>query len=199
MRRQRDHLVTRLAALGAAAILALLGATAASPHDNGHSMAGGGHGAAHEPTPGATAFERRMNADMLAMTEAMHAPRYTGDPDVDFLAMMIPHHQGAVDMARLVLVHGDDPLTRRLAEGIIANQRTEVAAMRGRLAMLRAKDSPDAQAYPVLSGTRGLGGDAPPPGKCPAGTDAYAASRNAPSTMAGDALASDPCGEPEQP
>ena len=43
----------------------------------------------------------------------MHASGYTGNPDVDFLAMMIPHHEGAVEMARLVLVYGKDPLTRR--------------------------------------------------------------------------------------
>ena len=38
--------------------------------------------------------------------------------DVDFLAMMIPHHQGAVEMARLALIYGKDPLTRRVAEEI---------------------------------------------------------------------------------
>ena len=40
----------------------------------------------------------------------------TGDADHDFLAMMIPHHQGAVEMVRLEMIHGRGPLTRQLAE-----------------------------------------------------------------------------------
>ena len=52
----------------------------------------------------------------------MHRPGYTGQPDSDFLAMMIPHHEGAVDMARLVLIHGRDPMVRQIAEKIIASQ-----------------------------------------------------------------------------
>ena len=43
---------------------------------------------------------------MACMKQAMHSPDYTGQPDPDFLAMMIPHHEDAVDMARLVLIHG---------------------------------------------------------------------------------------------
>jgi uncharacterized protein (DUF305 family) len=76
--------------------------------------------------------------------------------DVDFLAMMIPHHQGAVEMARLVLIHGKDPLTRRLAEEIIASQTVEIAAMRRRLAILRHADNPDPGAFPTLHGTRNV-------------------------------------------
>ena len=59
-------------------------------------------------------FTREMNTGMSTMMKDMHAPGYAGNPDVDFLAMMIPHHEGAVEMARLVLVHGRDPATRRL-------------------------------------------------------------------------------------
>ena len=47
-----------------------------------------------------------MDAGMARMMQDMHSPGYTGQPDPDFLAMMIPHHEGAVDMARLVLIHG---------------------------------------------------------------------------------------------
>lgn len=107
----------------------------------------------------ASDFERQMNNDMMRMMKDMHDPGYTGDPNVDFLAMMIPHHQGAVDMARLMLVHGTDALTRSLAEGIISNQHTEIMAMQARLDALTSGDDPDLDAYPVLSGTRGVASD----------------------------------------
>ena len=101
-------------------------------------------------------FEREMNAGMEKMMHAMHAPGYTGDPDVDFLAMMIPHHEGAIEMARLVLVHGRDPVTRRLAEDIIAGQRIEIEGMQRRLQALR-KAAPGSD-FPELGGTRGPAG-----------------------------------------
>lgn len=99
------------------------------------------------------AFAAAMHAAMTAMDRGMRA-RMSGDPDQDFLAMMIPHHQGAIDMARLVLVHGRDPYVRQLAEDIIGAQRAEIAAMQGRLAILRRGG--DAEEYPALGGTRGL-------------------------------------------
>jgi uncharacterized protein (DUF305 family) len=101
-------------------------------------------------------FAPEMDAGMQKMMSNMHAPGYTGNPDVDFLAMMIPHHEGAVEMARLVLVYGKDPLTRRLAEEIIASQTSEVAAMKERLAILRRGDDPNPGGFPALHGTRGL-------------------------------------------
>lgn len=107
------------------------------------------------PGPGADAFESEMYRDMVKMMRDMHAPGYSGDRDVDFLAMMIPHHQGAIDMARLVLIHGKDPLTRSLAAEIIASQQAEIEAMQGRLAALRAAAGEGAAAFPALSGTRG--------------------------------------------
>ena len=59
-------------------------------------------------------------------------------------------------MARLVLVYGKDPLTRRLAEEIIASQTAEVAAMRERLAILRRGNDPNPGGFPGASGTRGV-------------------------------------------
>lgn len=101
-------------------------------------------------------FIREMDRDMQKMMADMHSPGYTGDADVDFLAMMIPHHQGAVDMARLVLIHGKDPLVRKLAEEIIASQTDEIAAMQARLEILRRAPDADPGGFPALHGTRGV-------------------------------------------
>ena len=52
-----------------------------------------------------------------------------GNADVDFIKGMIPHHQGAVEMAKIVLEHGQDPEVKKLAEGIIAAQEAEIKWM----------------------------------------------------------------------
>lgn len=101
-------------------------------------------------------FAGEMNVGMAKMMTDMHAPGYTGDPDIDFLAMMIPHHEGAKTMARLVLQHGTDPVTRKLAEEIIASQQVEIEGMQRRLADLkRGASRTDPGGYPALGGTRG--------------------------------------------
>jgi uncharacterized protein (DUF305 family) len=104
------------------------------------------------------AFRAGMETGMARMMKDMHAPGYTGDPDQDFLAMMIPHHQGAVDMAKQLLVHGRDPLVRQLAEEIIASQTVEIQGMRARMALLRAGPNPEPGGYPALGSVRGKGG-----------------------------------------
>lgn len=124
-----------------------------------HDHAGMSHAAPPAPRQYGEAFERyatEMNVGMATMMNDMHAPGYTGDPDIDFLAMMIPHHEGAVDMARLVLQHGEDPVTRKLAEDIIASQRVEIEGMQRRLADLkRGVKRSEPGGYPALGGTRG--------------------------------------------
>ena len=100
-------------------------------------------------------FTSEMNAGMSTMMKDMHAPGYAGNPDIDFLAMMIPHHEGAVEMARLALVHGRDPATRRLAEDILASQVVEIEGMKRRLATLRSDKDAGAGEFPALGGTRG--------------------------------------------
>ena len=98
-----------------------------------------------------------MDQGMARMMNDMHGPGYTGKPDIDFLAMMIPHHEGAVEMARLVLIHGRDPMVRQLAEDIIASQTVEIAAMHGRMAVLRSGANPEPGGYPALGAVRGGG------------------------------------------
>ena len=72
-----------------------------------------------------------MDAEMSGMMTAMaEGP----DPDAAFLTEMIAHHQGAIDMARIVIEHGRDADIRKLAEGIVTAQEGEIALMRDWLA-----------------------------------------------------------------
>jgi uncharacterized protein (DUF305 family) len=68
----------------------------------------------------------RMHSDM--------PNEFTGNADVDFMCGMIPHHQGAIDLARIVLEHGTDPEVRALAGEMIAAQEAEIEMMRKWLA-----------------------------------------------------------------
>ena len=120
-----------------------------------------GHGGPPPAGPAPSGFEAALQDAMASMVKAMETAPMTGEPDTDFMAMMIPHHEGAVEMARLVLLHGRDPLVRQLAGEIIASQQVEIAAMQRRLAILRAGRDPDPGGFPALGGTRGPVGPGP--------------------------------------
>lgn len=79
--------------------------------------------------PDETRFLAENNAAMDKMMAGMNA-KPSGDVDQDFTAMMIPHHQGAIDMAQAELRYGHNEQLRRIEQEIIVEQQQEIAAMR---------------------------------------------------------------------
>jgi uncharacterized protein (DUF305 family) len=86
-------------------------------------------------------FDAQMGRAMERMDHDMMVPS-SGNYDRDFAAMMVPHHQGAVDMARIELQYGKDPVLRRLAQGIIVEQLQEIQVMNLELKQLPAAATP---------------------------------------------------------
>jgi len=74
-------------------------------------------------------FASDMDVSMKVMDHDMADAPMTGGADHDFASMMIPHHQGAIDMAKAELLYGKDPVMRRLAQEIIADQKSEIDLM----------------------------------------------------------------------
>ena len=117
------------AALIAATLLAAGAAFAQHDPKQGHGMPDhdmAGHAQARQASsPVIAAFgaaNARMHKDMDV--------KLTGDADSDFVKSMIPHHQGAIDMAKVELAYGKDPAIRKLAEDVIEAQEAEIARMR---------------------------------------------------------------------
>lgn len=110
---------------------------APAPADHGHMAMPAGSSA--KPSMSGSAAEPSMMESMDKMNKAMSSAPMTGDADHDFVVMMLPHHQGAVDMARFELAHGKDPALQKLAREIVAAQDKEIAFMKSWLAKHPAK------------------------------------------------------------
>lgn len=100
----------------------------ASAHDPSHAAPDNGS-ASRSNLADEAPFLTENDAAMTKMMTDM-AVKPTGDVDRDFVAMMVPHHQGAIDMALAVLRYGHNEQLKRLAQEIIVTQQQEIAAMR---------------------------------------------------------------------
>jgi uncharacterized protein (DUF305 family) len=104
-------MIVRRSILAASAVMMITGGGLSAALAQQHSEMGM-HGSA-------------MQSAMERMQQGMSMPM-SGDPDVDFASMMIPHHQGAIDMAKVELEYGKNPELRKLADEIIRSQQAEV-------------------------------------------------------------------------
>ena len=115
----------KLLALSLVAVMGLGGIAYAQSHTT--------HGSAKAASTKDTAATKAYRAANMKMHEGMNL-KFSNDADVDFIRGMIPHHQGAIDMAKVVLEHGKDPQARKWAEDIIREQAREIAEMKAWLA-----------------------------------------------------------------
>jgi uncharacterized protein (DUF305 family) len=106
---------------------------------------------ADRPDPSGEASFLSENQSAMNRMMADMAVKPTGDVDRDFVAMMVPHHQGAVDMALAELRYGHNQQLRGLAQAIVANQQQEIVAMRRAIGepSSAASPAPDMNGHPM--------------------------------------------------
>lgn len=145
---------TKIAA--AVVVIAAVGALAYTQLPKGGSEMMDGMGHSTMAAADAPASSKAYDAAMSGMMKNMMAPP-TGKPDLDFVQGMVPHHQGAIDMAKAVLQYGKDPEVKALAEGVIRAQEGEIAFIKdwlGRIdqnALVVAPDSVKANEQAMAS------------------------------------------------
>ncbi|MGF1724232.1 DUF305 domain-containing protein [Photobacterium nomapromontoriensis] len=103
-------------------IAALLSSSAVFAHDT------------HSDSHNSLAASQTMMTDSMAAMHGMHTLKLTGVPSYDFVAGMLPHHEGAIVMSEKILPSLTDPQIKQLAENIIKSQKEEVAFMKQWLA-----------------------------------------------------------------
>lgn len=111
----KKHTLTRFILLAPMSV-AILAASAQDSHS---------HSTKQTPDPSWS----ELMANMNQMHAGMHSVEPSGDSDADFVRLMLPHHQGAIDMAKIELLRGKDPQMRRLAQEIITDQQSEIQLM----------------------------------------------------------------------
>jgi len=140
------------AAIAATTLAACTDSGTGSKHDN-HDSTMHNHATPADASLQSSNDMQRIMGKIMADMRAMNP---SGNPDHDFAAMMISHHQGAIEMAKAELVGGIDAQIRKMAQDIVAAQEKEIAEMQHSMAALPAgKPGTNAEAYEALMGSMG--------------------------------------------
>ncbi|TBR13252.1 DUF305 domain-containing protein [Rugosibacter aromaticivorans] len=133
-------LIFRIAAAG---VFIIAAAPAGAQQTHQHHGSSAGTPPASFVASTAKPFAALMDDAMAVMDDGMkHAPM-NGVVEHDFVTMMMPHHQGAIDMAKALLLYTKDPELKNLAQGIITEQQNEIRVMQAWLQRYQAQQSSD--------------------------------------------------------